>query len=142
MKSAIFVFVQFAAIAAILISGPVIASLPVLLALEIAGLLLGFWAILSMRPWNFNVTPDVKVEGIMVTRGPYALIRHPMYSSILLFTGALVADAPSALRLALLLILAVDMLLKLSYEERLLAAHFPDYAGYMQRSKRLIPFVY
>ena len=141
-KSLIFVFVQFAVIGAIALSGPLLARHPLLLVIELAGIGLGLWAILTMRPWNFNVTPDVKVEGVMVTRGPYALIRHPMYASIFLVTGALVADAPSSLRIALLLILVVDIVLKLSYEERLLAAHYPAYAQYMQRSKRLIPFVY
>ncbi len=38
--------------------------------------------------------------------------------------------------------LAVDLLVKLRFEERLLVAHHPEYAAYAQRTARLIPFIY
>ena len=39
-------------------------------------------------------------------------------------------------------VLVVDLVVKLTYEERLLAAHFPAYAAYQQASKRLVPLVW
>lgn len=141
-KSYALVAVQFACLIALAWTGPIIARTPVWLFVELAGVALGVWAIWSMRLFNFNVTPDVKVEGYMVDRGPYQMIRHPMYASLLLIFGALVADLFTWPRLVILLILAIDLVVKLRYEEGLLSAHYPQYAAYMARTKRLVPFVW
>ena len=58
------------------------------------------------------------------------------------FGVALVADTFSWLRLAILAVLAVDLVVKLTYEESLLQNHYPAYADYMTRTKRLIPGLY
>lgn len=141
-KSYALVAIQFAALIALAMTGPVIARQPAWLAVELLGIGLGVWAIVAQRFINFNVTPDVKVEGFLVQTGPYRWIRHPMYASLILIGIALVADSSSWLRLAMLLILVVDLVVKLNYEERLLTAHYPAYAAYTQRTKRLIPFIY
>ncbi len=39
-------------------------------------------------------------------------------------------------------VLLIDLVLKLTYEERLLVESFPSYAEYRQHSKRLVPFIY
>ncbi len=110
--------------------------------IELLGFGLGAWAIFAMRLFNFNITPDVKIDGYLVERGPYAFIRHPMYSSLLIICTALVIDTFSWARTAILILLAADLVIKLRYEEGLLSAHYPLYADYMTRSKRLIPFVW
>lgn len=142
VKSYVLVAVQFACLITLAMTGPVIARQPVWLALEVAGIALGAWAIIAQRFINFNVTPDVKVEGFLVQTGPYRWIRHPMYASLILIGIALVADTFSWLRLAILALLIVDLVVKLSYEERLLTSHYPTYVAYTQGTKRLIPFVY
>ena len=142
VKSYVLVALQFAALIALAVTGPVIARQPLWLALELAGLALGAWAIVAQRFINFNITPDVKVEGFLVQSGPYRWIRHPMYASLILIGLALVANSFSWLRLGFLLFLVVDLVVKLSYEERLLTAHYPAYAAYAQQTKRLIPFIY
>lgn len=141
-KSYVLVAIQFACLIALAVTGPVIARQPLWLALEIAGVALGVWAIVAQRFLNFNITPDVKVEGFLVQTGPYRFIRHPMYASLILIGIALVANDFSWLRLGILLVLVVDLVVKLSYEERLLTAHYPMYAAYTQETKRLIPFIY
>jgi protein-S-isoprenylcysteine O-methyltransferase Ste14 len=109
---------------------------------ECAGIVLGLWAIWTIRPLNFNIVPDVRVEGFLVEEGPYAYIRHPMYSAMLLVVLALVADSPSGLRVATFVLLGLDVLAKIVYEEKLLSAHYPRYTAYMADTKRLIPFVF
>lgn len=141
-KSYLLVVVQFACLIGILLTGPWIARNPLLLALEMAGGLLGVWAIVTMRLGNLNLAPDVKPDARLVRSGPYRWIRHPMYAAVLLAALALVLDAPSALRWGLWLALLADLLVKLHYEERLLSAHFAGYAAYRQASKRLIPYLY
>ena len=142
LKSYSLVAIQFACLAVIAFTGPLLAQNPLLLALELAGAGLGVWAILSVRIGNFNVVPDVRADGQLVQQGPYRFIRHPMYASLLLASLALVLDAPLWGRWLVWGVLLVDLLVKLSYEERLLVAHFPAYATYQRASKRLVPFVW
>lgn len=141
-KASLFVLVQFAAIGAILLTGPWLPQPPALLALLAAGIALGAWAILSMGIGNFGASPLPLAGALLVQRGPYAYIRHPMYTGLLLATLALVLAAPSPLRIAFWLVLLIDLLLKLHYEEALLAAKFPSYAKYQQATKKLIPFLF
>jgi protein-S-isoprenylcysteine O-methyltransferase Ste14 len=133
---------QFAAILALLLTGPLWARSPWLLALEVAGLALVLWALLAMRLANLHVLPDVRPNAQLVQRGPYRFIRHPMYSAILLATLALVIDSFTWLRLGFWFVLLIDLLIKLHYEERLLATHYPNYRRYQQQTKRLLPGLY
>ena len=142
LKSLILVAIQFICLVAIAVTGPIIASQPLLLLVEALGIGLGIWAIVSMRPFNFNITPDVKADGAMVKRGPYAYIRHPMYASLLIICTALVIDQFSLLRLCILLILVVDLVVKLRYEENLLTSHFAEYDTYRTHTYRLVPYLW
>jgi protein-S-isoprenylcysteine O-methyltransferase Ste14 len=142
LRSVLFVVVQFVCLGAIALTGPWIATNPVWLALELLGMALGLWTLWTMRSSRFNILPDVLDRAQLVTLGPYRFIRHPMYATLLIVTLALVLDAPSPLRVAIWLVLLVDLLLKLTYEEGLLVQRFPAYTAYQQASKRLIPFVY
>jgi len=136
------VAIQLLSLGLIALSGPLFAANPALLLLEMAAGLLGLWAIGTMGVGNFNVTPDVKHQARLVTGGPYRYIRHPMYTALLMGSLSLVLDAFSLLRLALWLVLFVDLLVKLNYEERLLSQDLEGYSTHMQRTKRLIPFLY
>jgi len=136
------VMLQFASLAAFALTGPWLASVPWLLAVEFGGLLLGVWALLSVGRGNLYILPDVRAGATFVRRGPYRFIRHPMYAALLLVGAALTLDQPSPMRLAALALLLAVILVKLHYEERLLGAAFPEYARYKQETSRLIPFVY
>lgn len=141
-KSVVFVIGQFATLAAILLTGPLLTLNPAVLVVELAGLALGIWAVFSMGLGNFKITPDPQQDAHLVARGPYALIRHPMYTALLVFALGLVLTMPTPFRVALWLALLIDLLLKINYEEKLLVAKFPDYLGYKIGTRKLIPFVY
>lgn len=141
-KSYLLVAVQFVCLILILITGPILARNPLLLLGELAAVALAGWAIVTVRVDRVNVLPEVRQGADLVRTGPYRIIRHPMYASLLLGALALVADAPSLLRWVLWIVLLADLLVKLHYEEEMLAAHFADYAAYQSSSRRLIPFVY
>jgi len=136
------VFVQLACLGLIALTGPLFATNPVLLLLEGAAGFLGLWAIWTMGIDNLNVTPDVKHRARLVTNGPYRYIRHPMYSALLVGALALVLDVFSPVRLSLWLFLLVDLLIKLSYEERLLSRDLEGYSTHMRRTRRLLPFIF
>jgi protein-S-isoprenylcysteine O-methyltransferase Ste14 len=136
------VVIQLLALGLIALTGPLFAANPVVLLLEGAAGLLGLWAIGTMGVGNFNVTPDVKHQARLVTGGPYRYIRHPMYTALLVGGLTLVLDTFSPVRMVLWLVLSVDLLIKLNYEEQLLSRDLEGYSAHMQRTKRLIPFLY
>ena len=142
LYSNILITIQFAAIAAIAFTGPLIAKPWYLLVIEASGIFLGVYSIVVMRVGNFNIRPIVKTEGRMVTHGPYRIIRHPMYTSILLALIPLIIYHFTWIRLAIMLILTINLVIKMVYEESLLKAHFPHYNGYMKKSYRIIPFIF
>lgn len=105
------------------------------------GIFLGIWAIVTMR-LRVSVFPDVRSDQRLYTGGPYRYIRHPMYTAVLVTVLAWASNRPDEISVSLWVVLCVDLLLKLQYEEQRLLGRFDDYAAYMLRTKRLIPFVY
>jgi protein-S-isoprenylcysteine O-methyltransferase Ste14 len=126
----------------IALTGPLFPSNAVLLVLELLGIGLGIWAILAMRIGNFNIMPDPLKHSQLVTSGPYRMIRHPMYLAILLTTLPLIIYSFDIFRLAIWLVLLIDLICKLIYEENLLSVKLVGYDRYIERSFRLFPYIY
>ncbi len=141
IKSYVFVGVQFVCLGLILATGPWLATTPALFLVEMLGGLLGVWAVSTMKLRHLSALPDIKSNTPLQTAGPYRWIRHPMYAALLLVTLALVCDAFSYWRGLIWIALLVDLVLKLHYEEQLLATTFPEYRDYQTRTHKLIPWV-
>lgn len=142
MKGIILVTIQFSCIALLMIlTNWLIVPWWTFLLLGSSGFL-AFWAMAVMRLGNFNVVPYPVVNGNMVTAGPYRVIRHPMYTSIFIFVFALLAGQFDYLKLIISIVLVTGLVIKMIYEEGLLCNHFTDYRAYMQKTKRVIPFVW
>jgi protein-S-isoprenylcysteine O-methyltransferase Ste14 len=142
LKSTLFVAIQFLCLGLIAITGPIFPASEVLLVIELLGIGLGIWAILTMRIGNFNIAPDPFNHTKLVTTAPYSLIRHPMYLALLLTTLPLLINRFDPTRLTIWLVLLINLLLKLNYEENLLVAKLAGYDQYVSQSYRLIPFLY
>ncbi|MBM4134604.1 MAG: isoprenylcysteine carboxylmethyltransferase family protein [Nitrospira sp.] len=140
-KSFLLVGAQFLCLGVLLVTGPLLPDGLAERALVGVGLGLAVWALVTMSPRSLTAFPDVRPGGVLATNGPYRYIRHPMYTAVLLLTLGLVLGHASLLRLIVWLVLAVNLWVKLSYEERLLAQRFPDYPAYRAGTKRLIPFL-
>lgn len=110
-------------------------------ALVVAGLAIGLWAITANRPGNFNIRPDPKEGGSLVTGGPYRWIRHPMYLAVLVVMAAFVA-AGDAAQAMLWVLLAVVLAAKARREERALVLVHPGYAAYRERTRAILPYVF
>ncbi len=109
--------------------------------LTIAGLAFTCWArVILGRNWSGVV--QLKEDHELIVRGPYSIVRHPIYTGLLLaFLGT--ALAIGAWRgLIATAIVAVSFWRKLRLEERWLCELFGEqYADYMRRVKALVPWV-
>jgi protein-S-isoprenylcysteine O-methyltransferase Ste14 len=106
----------------------------------VLGIAVAVWARVDLgRNWGMPMTQ--KSEPELVTSGPYRLVRHPIYS------GLLVAVVGTALVTNLLGLLIAALLTAYFYycamiEERNLDTIFPAaYPAYRSRTKMLIPYV-
>jgi protein-S-isoprenylcysteine O-methyltransferase Ste14 len=106
---------------------------------------IGFYLIARVyRENSFTAaTIEVMQDQTVISTGPYAVVRHPMYASSLLYLlgtplalGSYWGFVPVAAMLPLLVWRLLD-------EERLLARNLPGYTDYQQRvRRRLVPFVW
>jgi len=107
----------------------------------VSGLVFAIWArVILGRNWSGVVT--LKEGHELIERGPYRIVRHPIYTGILvMFAGTAIAIGYFGGFIGLLL-LFVSFWIKLKREEDLMLKHFPDkYAAYQRRVKRIIPFL-
>jgi protein-S-isoprenylcysteine O-methyltransferase Ste14 len=104
---------------------------------------LGFavWARVHIaRNWGTPMTQ--KAEPELVTSGPYRLVRHPIYSGILV-AGVGTALALNWVWLAAVVLPAVFFIYSATVEERYLTEQFPDdYPAYKRSTKMLVPYVF
>ncbi len=110
--------------------------------MTILGLMLAIWARVTLgRNWSSAVL--IREDHELIMRGPYALMRHPIYTAILImFIGAALA-VDSVEGFAGVLLFAAGLWIKMGQEERLMMRQFPDdYPAYRRRVKRLIPFIW
>jgi protein-S-isoprenylcysteine O-methyltransferase Ste14 len=140
--SLLLVAVQIAAITLLLATGPLIAHPKELLLLEVLAVLLAIWGIVSMRRSRLNIFPDVLAGSTLISKGPYRVIRHPMYVSLIIFSLALLLTTFSIFRLGVVLLLTVNLFFKIEFEEKLLQRCLSGYTAYMGKTWKLIPFVY
>ena len=88
---------------------------------------------------SLSIMPEARR---LVTEGLYARIRHPLYlgEAIATIGVLLLYRIPAAF--ALVAIQFCLQLWRMREEEKVLAAAFPEYAEYRQRTARLIPGIY
>jgi protein-S-isoprenylcysteine O-methyltransferase Ste14 len=111
-------------------------------ALALAGAAFAVWARLTIgRNWSGTIT--VKKDHELMTRGPYAIVRHPIYSGLLLTlagTALVVGEWRAIVALGLAF---AGWRWKSLMEERVMTEQFgPAYEDYKRRVKALIPFVW
>jgi protein-S-isoprenylcysteine O-methyltransferase Ste14 len=93
---------------------------------------------------NWSVTLDTRKKHMLVDTGVYARVRHPMYSAFWLLALSQAALLPNWFAgLAGPVAWGTLFFLRVGREERLMIDTFGDqYRRYMQRTKRVLPWVY
>lgn len=120
------------------------------LALQAAGLamyLLSTIFIMWVFRENSFASPVVKVQAErhhrVISSGPYAFVRHPMYSGIMLFFVGVPLLLGSWWGVAIAPVFAVLFAIRARIEEQALVEGLPDYADYAARVRyRLVPGVW
>ena len=110
--------------------------------LFVLSVFLGIWAILSMGINNLSILPNPKVNSKIKISGPYKIVRHPMYSSVILFSFGMLIMNPVWQMYSALFLLVVDLVMKLRFEEKKLEQKFEEYREYKKRTYYLIPYIY
>jgi protein-S-isoprenylcysteine O-methyltransferase Ste14 len=105
------------------------------------GAFLAVWSRKTLgAEWSRDV--ELKQEHKLVQRGPYSLIRHPIYTAHLLLGLGTAIGSGRPVAIAGLVSFVVGFWIKLNQEERLLLRAFPDgYTAYKARVKALIPYL-
>ena len=106
-----------------------------------SGLLFSVWARIHIgRNWSGSVT--VKEDHELIRTGPYALVRHPIYTGLLLgFIGSALPRAEWRGVVAVLIVFAA-LWRKLKLEERWMGEVFGEaYAAYKREVAALVPFI-
>lgn len=106
------------------------------------GVAIAIWARACLgENWGMPMTQREMPH--LTTTGPYAYIRHPIYSGLLLgIIGTTLATSPAML-IGWPLIALVFFCISAIKEEQDMLKMFPDqYATYMSHTKRLVPFVW
>lgn len=109
-------------------------------ALAVAGILLTFSAQLAMGDaWRVGVDPEERTE--LVTSGPFALVRNPIYSAMIPTVLGLVLMVPNAVAVCafIALVVALELQVRLVEEPYLLEVHGEVYSSYAARVGRFVP---
>jgi protein-S-isoprenylcysteine O-methyltransferase Ste14 len=111
------------------------------LALTVIGCAFAIWARITLRG-NWSGRATVKQDHELITTGPYAMARHPIYTGLAVaLLGTALAGGEWRYALGFIVVL-FGMLSKISQEERLMMQTFPEtYPQYRRRVKALIPGV-
>lgn len=105
------------------------------------GLSVSVWARLNLaKNWGMPMTTKGKTN--LITTGPYAYIRHPIY------TGMIIAMLGTTIAMTILwvipfIFLSAYFIYSSKIEEKNMLQQFPkEYGAYKKRTKALIPFIY
>jgi protein-S-isoprenylcysteine O-methyltransferase Ste14 len=112
------------------------------IALVYAGLAFRLYAITVLGRY-FTPSVAVVADQRLVENGPYKFIRHPAYTGLLvMFLGFGLSSTNWLSLLTLMGCVLIGLSYRIHVEERVLQEHLGHrYQEYMQRTKRLIPFV-
>jgi protein-S-isoprenylcysteine O-methyltransferase Ste14 len=89
-----------------------------------------------------TIYPEPAEHARLICHGIYALVRHPIYTSLILLSFGWSLAWNSVAGFLIAVVMTLFLMAKLSSEERRLGKRFSDYDAYMKKTKRLIPWIY
>ena len=110
-------------------------------AISVIGVGFAIWARMHLGR-NWSPRPAVKVDHELVTTGPYAYVRHPIYTGMIFMTfGA--ALTGSFFGIGVFAVSFIAFIPRIRKEEKIMLELFPnEYPEYRKRTKALLPFLW
>ena len=91
---------------------------------------------------NLTPLPYPREDGQLVRSGTYGIVRHPLYSGLILAAFSWVVFQVSVSHLIAAIILFIFFDAKANREEAWLSEKYSEYSDYQQQVKKLIPWLY
>ena len=129
-----------AALVILALTNGLFSSSPLVIATQVFAVSLSVWARRSFPTRAFRVSATPAADAV-IQRGPYRLIRHPMYAAALLFVWAGILSHLSALTFAVGIILTGVVTMRIVLEERVLRERYPEYSTYVRSTKAVVPYI-
>lgn len=89
---------------------------------------------------NRTIFPEPRARSVLIQHGIYRWVRHPLYTSVMMLSGAWGIWVRSYPALVGSVCLMLFLVLKSRTEEVLLLKRFPEYAEYRNRTPAFIPW--
>lgn len=116
-------------------------NIPAGIAVIAAGMALSLWTLLVFRSWRLRA--ELTADHELCTSGPFGLVRHPIYTALVLLAAGSFLILPNATTLAGILVTAVTGDIRARAEEVLLIGAFGErYRDYLKSTRRFIPGLY
>lgn len=104
----------------------------------IVGMTVAIWAALTLGR-SISILPEARR---LVTRGPYSIVRHPLYVGEMVAIVGIAVLHWSPWALSLVAVQCIFQFQRMKIEESMLVKVFPEYRDYMARTARLVPGVF
>jgi protein-S-isoprenylcysteine O-methyltransferase Ste14 len=121
-------------------TGNLVSLSPFAIAAQVLAVGLAVWARRSFPAGAFRVSAGPGGNSV-IRRGPYRLIRHPMYAGALLFLWAAVLSHLSLWTGVVGLVTTTIVAIRIGIEERVLRERYIDYDTYAQTTKAVVPYL-
>lgn len=105
---------------------------------RVVGVLAIVWGV-AVLGRNATVHPEPGAHATLRRSGPYSVVRHPIYSGVLVIAATIVVGSSSLAAVGVYAALVALLVFKARFEETLLLRSFSDYAEYAAVTPRFIP---
>ena len=99
---------------------------------------LHIWARRHLRRF-YTERVEVQKNHQVINTGPYAVVRHPVFTSFFIMVIGIFLINPALITLAIILYTFWDFSRAAKQEEELLSKTLPDYTAYMEKTPRFLP---
>ncbi|HET7616964.1 MAG TPA: isoprenylcysteine carboxylmethyltransferase family protein [Vicinamibacterales bacterium] len=121
-------------------AGALFGPSPAGIAVQVLAVALMLWARLTFGKRSFHAAAN-PTDGGIVTSGPYAFVRHPIYAAAIYFVWAGALQHRTAAAFGGASLVTIGGIMRMLLEERLLVSRYPAYRAYMGRVRRVVPFI-
>lgn len=110
-----------------------------------AGAVVGYWFVFWVMKTNSfaGSTIHIEAEQVVIEAGPYAWVRHPMYSGMIVTAVCAPFALGSYVAVPAFAMIVPVLILRLVHEEKTLYRELAGYSAYSERTQfRLLPWVW